>query len=99
MAALRYARDKPAPPMVSKLHGYLASAGMALLLYGWASMHLPRIAVMATVLLLVAATGGLAMGQAWRWKRAPPVEMLLFGHMALAAMGYILLLGASMAAA
>ena len=83
MAALRYAMGRPAPPMISKLHGFLATAGLALLVYGWATMPLSKIAATATALLLLAATGGLTTSQAWRWKRAPSVEVLLFGHMSL----------------
>ncbi len=85
--------------MISKLHGFLATAGLTLLVYGWATMPLPKIAGTATTLLLLAATGGLTTSQAWRWKRSPSVEVLLFGHMSLAVMGYILLLVASMAEA
>ena len=85
--------------MISKLHGFLATAGLALLVYGWATMPLSKIAATATALLLLAATGGLTTSQAWRWKRAPSVEVLLFGHMSLAVMGYILLIVASIAAA
>jgi hypothetical protein len=96
MAALRYAKDRPPPPLLVKLHGFLASAGLALLLYGWAAASLPRIAVTAIVLLLATALGGLAIGQARRWRRAPSPEVLIFGHMSLAASGFILLLAAAM---
>ncbi len=98
MAALRYTMGRPAPVAISKLHGFLAAAGLTLLVYGWATMPLPKIAATATALLLLAAIGGLTTSQAWRWKQAPSVEVLLFAHMSLAAMGYLLLVAASMAA-
>ncbi len=64
MAAMRYAMDRSAPLLASKLHGYLTCAGLALLVYGWAVMPMPKIVMIATVLLLLASAGGLLLGQA-----------------------------------
>jgi hypothetical protein len=55
---------------------------------------LPKLASIALVLLLVAASGGLAMGQAWRWKHSHRLELVLFAHLSIAAAGFFLLLAA-----
>jgi hypothetical protein len=96
MAVLRFARDRPAPLLLSKLHAAAACAGMTLLVYGWATVGLTRLAAIGLVLLLLAVVGGLVMTQAWRWKDAPAIELLLFGHLSLAATGFILLFAAAM---
>jgi hypothetical protein len=96
MAVLRFARDRPAPVMLSKVYGLLASAGLALLIYGWATVGLPKLASIAPALLAAAAAGGLATSQAWRCKDGPAVEVLLFGHLSITAMGLIMLVAAAM---
>jgi hypothetical protein len=97
MATYRLAWDRRAPTPVARLHGGLAGAGLCLLVYGWATAPLSKAAILATVLLLVAATGGLTIAHARHWKRAPSIETLVFVHLSLAASGYIVLLAASLA--
>ena len=95
MAGLRFARERPAPLLLAKLHGFLAAAGLALLAYAWATAGLPKLAAIALALLTIAAASGLATSQAWRWKHGPAVELLLFGHLSIAAMGLIALLASA----
>jgi hypothetical protein len=93
MAGLRFGRDRAPPAMLSRLHGLLAASGTALLIYGWATAGLPRLASLALLLIAVTAASGLITARARRWwNPAPPVEILLFGHMCLASMGFLLLL-------
>lgn len=94
MAVIRFAREKAAPVLLSKAHGLLNCSALALLVYGWATVGLPKLASVALVLLLVAASGGLVMGQAWRWKHSHQIELVLFAHLSIAAAGFFLLLAA-----
>lgn len=94
MAVIRFAKGKAPPVILSKAHGFLNCSAMALLVYGWATAGLPTLASIALVLLLVTAAGGLAVGQAWRWKHSHQVELVLFAHLSIAAAGYFLLLAA-----
>lgn len=92
MAAIRFAKDQAAPVLLSKAHGILTCSAIAILTYGWATVGLPKTASVALVLLLVAASGGLAMGQAWRWKQPSRFQAVLFAHLSMAAAGFFLLL-------
>ena len=96
MATLRFAKDRGAPVWMSKAHGVLTTSSLALLVYGCVAVGLPRMAVTATALLMLAAGGGFVMGQAGRWKGSSHIEIVLFGHLTVAAAGYFLLLAASM---
>lgn len=95
MAVLRFARERPAPLVIAKLHGFLASAGLALLVYAWATAGLPKLGSIALALLAIAAAGGLVTSKTWRWKDGPSVEVLLFGHLSIAAMGLIALVASA----
>lgn len=94
MAVIRFTQEKAPPVILSKAHGFLNCSALALLVYGWATVGLPKLASIALVLLLVAASGGLAMGQAWRWKHSHRLELVLFAHLSIAAAGFLLLLAA-----
>jgi hypothetical protein len=96
MAVWRFGKERPPPRALTRLHGALALAGLAVLVYAWVSTPLPRLAVMAAVLLMLAASGGLSVRRLARWRWAPSIEVLVFGHASLAATGYLLLLAASM---
>ena len=91
MAVIRFAKEKAAPVILSKAHGFLNCSALALLVYGWATVGLPKLASVALVLLLMAASGGLVMGQAWRWKHSHQIELLLFAHLSIAAATAIIL--------
>ncbi len=96
MALWRFGFDRPPPSLVGKAHGWLAAAGLTLLSFGWAAVGLPRLAATALGLLWLAALGGVVTAQARRWRRAPSPELLAFGHMAVAATGFVLLLAATL---
>ncbi len=95
MAVIRFAKDMGPPAILSKVHGFLTCSAIAILSYGWATVGLPRIASVALVLLLVTASAGLATSQAWRWLQPAHVQLVLFGHLSMAAAGFFLLLAAS----
>lgn len=97
VAVWRFGFDRPPPALLGKAHGWLASAGLTLLSFGWVVAGLPRLASTALGLLWLAALGGILTAQARRWTRAPPPpELLAFGHMAVAATGFVLLLAAAL---
>lgn len=92
LAGLRYTKRLRAATWTAKAHGFLNSAALALLLFAWATTGLPKLASIALVLLLFTAAAGLVTGQAWRWKDAHRIELVLFSHLSLAVAGWFLLL-------
>ena len=94
MAVICFASNRAVPVLLAKSHSLLTCAALTLLVYQWATTGLPTLASVALALLLMAAVGGLAVGQAWRWKRPHLVEPLLFAHLSVAAAGFFLLLAA-----
>ncbi len=95
MAVIRFARDAGPPALLSKVHGILTCSAIAILSYGWATVGLPHLASVALVLLLITASAGLATSQAWRWMQPSNIQLLLFGHLSMAAAGFFLLLASS----
>jgi hypothetical protein len=92
MAGIRLS-GKPHPPTwLAMLHGFLAAAAVTLLIYGWATVGLPGVAMAGTALFAVAAVGGAAMNLGYHWRRLPLPLGLMIGHAVLAIVGYVLLL-------
>ena len=54
MAGIRFMGDRPPPASLAMLHGFLAAAAVTLLLYAAATVGLPRMALAALALFLVA---------------------------------------------
>jgi hypothetical protein len=92
LAFLRYTKRPRAATWTAKAHGFVNSAALALLVFAWATTGLPKLASVALVLLLLTAAAGLVTGQAWRWKNAHRVELILFAHVSLAVSAWFLLL-------
>jgi hypothetical protein len=92
LAVLRYVQRPRAATWAAKAHGFLNAAAVALLVFAWATTGLPKLASVALVLLLCTAAAGLVTGQAWRWKNAHRIELMLFAHLSLAVAGWFLLL-------
>ena len=61
MAGIRFGRDRNPPSWLAMLHGFLAAAAVTLLLYAALTVGLPRMAVWALVLFLLAAAGGVVL--------------------------------------
>lgn len=51
--------------------------------------------MIALVLLLIAAAGGIVMNLGYQWKQRPLPVPLLVGHALLAIVAFVMLLGAS----
>ena len=84
MAAIRFG-GKPHPPAwLAMLHGFLAAAGITLLLYGAFTVGIPALAQLALVLLLVAVGGGVVMNLGFHWKMKPLPKPLLVAYAILA---------------
>ena len=95
MAGIRFVGDGQPPASLAMLHGFLAAAGVTLLLYATATVGLPRMAVVGLVLLLAAAGGGVILNLNYHWKQLPLPKWLVIGHAAAAVAGFALLLAAA----
>jgi peptidoglycan/LPS O-acetylase OafA/YrhL len=96
LAVMRFGSDTPPAAWLPKLHGLLATAGVTLLVYAWATDGLPVAAGIALALFLIAAAGGLAMNLVFRGRGRALPEGLVFAHLSVAALGLILLVAATM---
>lgn len=90
MAGYRFGSDRESPPWLAKLHGYAAVAALAVLLFSWTLAAPSRAAVMGVVCLLSAAALGLVLNLVFHWRRKPLPEGLVFAHMAIAFLGFLI---------
>ena len=97
MAGIRLFGKRNPPPWLALAHGLLAGAGLTLLVYAALTTSIPRMAVIALVLFLIAAAGGVVMNLGYQWKQRPLPVPLLTVHALLAIVAFVLLLGASIA--
>ena len=91
MAIIRFATDRPSPPWVAKLHGFAAAGAISLLVFGWANVSFSRPGFYGLITLLVAAAAGLLLNLGYHWKQKPLPEWLVFVHMSVAFMGFLLI--------
>jgi hypothetical protein len=92
MAAIRMAGKRNPPHWLAMAHGFLAGAGLTLLLYAACTVGLPGRAMTATVLLVLAAVGGVVLNLAYQMKGRPLPVGFMLGHAALAVVAFALLL-------
>jgi len=95
MAGIRFMGDRPPPASLAMLHGFLAAAAVTLLLYAAATVGLPRMALAALALFLVAAGGGAILNLNYHWKQLPLPKWLVIVHAIAAVAGFVLLLAAT----
>lgn len=96
MAVIRFT-GKPYPPTwLAMLHGFLAGAAVTLLLYALFTVGLPALAILATMLFVLAALGGLFMNLRYHWNRLEIPKWLVIVHAAIAVLGFLLLLVATL---
>lgn len=91
MAFIRFGSDRQSPPWLAKLHGFAATAALSLLGFGWLHAEFSRTASLALLLLLMAAAGGVVLNLAYHWKQKPLPEGLLFAHMSVAFVGFLVM--------
>ena len=97
MAGMRFVRDRQPPAWLAMLHGFLAAAAVTLLLYAVATVGLPGMALVALLLFLGAAVGGVVLNLNYHWKQLPLPKGLVIGHAVAAVAGFVLLLIATWA--
>ncbi len=96
MAGIRFAKDTNPPSWLAMLHGFLAGAAVTLLLYAALTVGLPRMAVWALVLLLLAAAGGVVLNLGYQLKSMPLPKPVVIVHAVIAIIGFVLLLIATL---
>ena len=97
MAGIRFSGNRQPPPALAMLHGFLAGAAVTLLLYAAATVGLPKMALGALVLFVIAAGGGVILNLNYHWKQLPLPKGLIIVHASAAVAGFLLLLGATWA--
>jgi Ca2+/Na+ antiporter len=90
MAIIRFATDRQSPPWVAKLHGFAAAGAISLLVFVWVNTSLTRLSLYGLLTLLVAAAVGLLLSLGYHWKQKPLPEGLVFVHMSVAFIGFLL---------
>jgi hypothetical protein len=97
MAGIRFGGKRNPPIWITMAHGLLAGAGVTLLAYATFTTSVPRTAVIALVLFLIAAAGGVLMNLRYEWNRELLPAPLLIGHALIAVIAFVLVLMAAWA--
>jgi hypothetical protein len=84
-------RDRPWS-WLAMLHGFLAAAGLTLLIWATAMGFVPGLVNTGLVVLLLAAAGGATLALKYHVKMLPLSRPLVLGHAALAVVGFLLVL-------
>ena len=90
MGLIRFATDRPSPPWLAKLHGFAAAGAISLLVFGWVNASFSRPGLYGLLTLLGAAAVGLLLNLGYHWKQKPLPEWLVFVHMSVAFIGFLL---------
>jgi hypothetical protein len=92
MAGLRFAGHPYPSSWLAMGHGFLAGAAVTLLIYAYFTVGLPTPGLVALVLFLLAAAGGVFMNLGYHWKQLPLPKTLVLVHALIAVLGFVLLL-------
>lgn len=92
MAAMRFNGSPRPPSWLAMGHGFLAAAGLTLLVYAALTVGISVMAQIGLGLFCVAAVGGAAMNLLFHAKQLPLPIPLMIAHALLAIMGFVLLL-------
>jgi hypothetical protein len=71
------------------LHSEKRLSDATLLFFGWNDAAFPRADAYGLATLLVAAAGGLFLNLGYHWKQKPLPEWLVFAHMSVAFVGFL----------
>ncbi len=96
MAGIRLSADHNPPAWLAMAHGLLAAAGLTLLLFGAFTVGLPRFALWAVVLLVIASLGGLLLNLGYQEKRQLLPKPIIYVHALIAVAGFVLLVIAAL---
>jgi len=91
MAGIREGRRRNPPAWLTMFHGLPAAAGLTLLLYAAFAFGIPRLAIAALILFLVAAGGGATLNLAYQQRGQLLPRWLMYLHLLLAVSGFVLL--------
>jgi hypothetical protein len=91
MAAIREGAHRNPPAWLTMFHGLPAAAGLTLLLYATFAFGVPRLAVAALVLFLIAAGGGAVLNLFYQQRGQLLPRWLMYLHLLLAVSGFVLL--------
>lgn len=97
MAILRFSGRPHPPSWLAMVHGFLAAAGLTLLIFAAFTASLPGLATLALVLFLVAAAGGVLLNLRFHLNGIPLPKWLVLVHGGIAVIGFICLLIATWA--
>ena len=92
MAGVRAVGDRNPPAWLAMSHGLLAAAGLTLLLFAAFTIGLPKQALWGTILLVLAAVGGLYLNLRFQEKRELLPKPVMYVHALIAVIGFVLLL-------
>lgn len=95
MAGVRSFGDRNPPAWLAMLHGLLAGAGLTLLLFAAFTIGLPRYALWALILLVIAALGGVVLNLGFQEKRKLLPKPVMYIHALVAVTGFVLLVVAA----
>jgi hypothetical protein len=95
MAGVRTFGERNPPAWLAMAHGLLAGAGLTLLLFAAFTVGLPRFAVWAVVLFVLAALGGVFLNLGYQEKRELLPKPVMYLHAAVAVAGFVLLIVAA----
>lgn len=91
MVAIRESTGRNPPAWLTMLHGLPAAAGLTLLLYATCAFGVPRLAIVALILFLIAAGGGAVLNLAYQQRGQLLPRWLMYLHLLLAVSGFVLL--------
>ncbi len=89
MMFIRFGSERRSPPWIVKLHGYAAAGAITLLTVGWVQLSYTGPATFALLTLVLAALGGLTLNLGYHLRRLPLPEWLVFAHMGVASLGFL----------
>jgi len=92
MALIRLGKKTNPPHWIAMLHGFIAAAGVTLLAYVTIFSHVPNLAQMGLLALLLAAAGGVWMNLGRHQRNMLIPQSIMVGHALIAIAGVALLL-------
>ena len=92
MAGMRFNGSPRPPSWLAMGHGFLAAAGLTLLIFGALTVGIPVMAQVGLGLFCLAAAGGAALNLLFHSKQLPLPISLMMAHALLAVTGFVVLL-------
>ena len=98
MAVMRFMSQRNPPAWLAMVHGFLAAAGLTLMIYAWCTGTTPQEITWSIVCLVLASLGGVTLNLRDHWRHVLLSKSLVIGHAVLAVVGYGLLLKVALSA-